>query len=62
MDVRAYICHDPVDIRNAIDELSHVIGPLLTRKPASSLYLSSSRATAPQLRFFTGPYRPCALA
>jgi transposase len=34
-DVRAYICRDPVDMRNAIDGLSYLVEPLLAQKPAS---------------------------
>lgn len=32
-DCRAYICRDPVDMRNGIDGLSYLVEPLLQQQP-----------------------------
>ncbi len=34
-DCRAYVCRDPVDMRNGIDGLSYLVEPLLQQRPMS---------------------------
>jgi transposase len=34
-DCRAYVCRDPVDMRNGIDGLSYLVEPLLAQHPMS---------------------------
>ena len=34
-DCRAYVCRDPVDMRNGIDGLSYLVEPVLAQHPMS---------------------------
>jgi transposase len=43
-DCRAYICCDPVDMRNGIEGLSYLVEPLLQQQPLSGhLFVFVSR-------------------
>ena len=43
-DCQAYVCRDPVDMRNGIDGLSYLVEPLLAQQPTSGhLFVFISR-------------------